>query len=54
MKDTVLAVRITAETKERLKRLADKEGRSLSNYVLHILNTYSQGQSVSADAGKVD
>lgn len=54
MKDTVLTIRVSADTKERLKRLADKDGRTLSNFVLHILNTYSQGQIVSADAGKVD
>ena len=42
----VLSIRVDAETLELLKRLAEKENRSLSNFVETILKRYVQDSGV--------
>lgn len=39
-KDNKIVVTVPAEMKEQFKKLADAEGRSLSNYVIQVLKKH--------------
>jgi predicted DNA binding CopG/RHH family protein len=41
-KDTSVNVRLTAELKGKLQRLADADGRKLSNYIERVLGAHVQ------------
>lgn len=51
MKTHSIGLRISEELKQQLQRLADQEGRSLSNYVNLVLTKHVE--TVLNDAGKV-
>ena len=38
MKDNRIQLRVDKETKEMIQRAADREGRTLSNYLIHLAN----------------
>jgi len=42
MKQEMLAVRIDAELKEKLRKLAEGEDRTLSNYVIKVLREHAE------------
>jgi predicted transcriptional regulator len=37
-KDTTITIRISTELKKKLEQMASKESRSLSNYIVYLLN----------------
>ncbi len=42
MKETFISVRVSQEKKDEIQRDADREGRSLSNFVLWLYQKYKQ------------
>jgi len=44
MKDKVMTIRLEKETQDKLKEMAGKDGRSVSNYVRFILDKIVKGE----------
>jgi predicted DNA-binding protein len=51
-KDTSVNLRLTAELKSKLQRLADLDGRKLSNYIERVLVAHVENQGGSLGRGE--
>ena len=44
MKEKMINIRIDGHVKDQIKKLAEKKGRSLSNYIQYILQKVASGE----------